>query len=439
MDVNYNFPIYEHLEESLRGKFGSGLQPLGKIADVICGPFGSAIKNTDYQDFGIPLLRITNISKDGYMKYDDIVYISEELGNSLLRTQVSSGDIVISQRGTLGQCAVVDDTFDKFNISANIIAIKNIKGLSSAFIRDYILSNIGQTLLERNMSGQVQKKVTTQDIANLLIPVNCNEAKLTAIMKDARAQYILKIRQADELLAEGKQYLLSVLNIVKPTYRARLCSAVSLKDIIQGVTFGVEYYHPERIAVINALRSNSNFELKRLSEMVKFCRNTVDSGSCSEKYLGLAGVESQSGELSGIKEDASGQAFSYQAGDVLYGRLRPYLNKVLLAECSGICSTEFHVMRVLNPNKLLPEYLAAIMLSDLVVAQTKHMMTGNTHPRVSNDDIKNLYIPIPNIEIQKSIVAELSIRKAEARKLRATAEQEWLTAKAEFEKELLGG
>lgn len=221
MDVNYNFPIYEHLEESLRGKFGSGLQPLGKIADVICGPFGSAIKNTDYQDFGIPLLRITNISKDGYMKYDDIVYISEELGNSLLRTQVSSGDIVISQRGTLGQCAVVDDTFDKFNISANIIAIKNIKGLSSAFIRDYILSNIGQTLLERNMSGQVQKKVTTQDIANLLIPVNCNEAKLTAIMKDARAQYILKIRQADELLAEGKQYLLSVLNIVKPTYRAR--------------------------------------------------------------------------------------------------------------------------------------------------------------------------------------------------------------------------
>ncbi len=59
------------------------------------------------------------------MDYSDIIYISEELGNSLSRTQVSAGDIVISQRGSLGQCAIVDDTFPKLNISANIIAIKN--------------------------------------------------------------------------------------------------------------------------------------------------------------------------------------------------------------------------------------------------------------------------------------------------------------------------
>ena len=79
---------------------------LGELADVICGPFGSAITNKDYQESGIPLIRITNISGDGYMDYSDIIYISEELGNSLSRTQVSAGDIVISQRGSLGQCAI---------------------------------------------------------------------------------------------------------------------------------------------------------------------------------------------------------------------------------------------------------------------------------------------------------------------------------------------
>lgn len=273
----------------------------------------------------------------------------------------------------------------------------------------------------------------------IVLPDRQVQEALSAKMDLAMKEREYMFRQADELLERGKKYLLSVLNIVKPAYKLSLCGAVKLKDIVRGSTLGVEYYHPERIAIINALRSNSYFKLERLSDVVKFCRNTVDSGSCSEKYLGLAGVESQSGELSGIKEKASGQAFSYQVGDVLYGRLRPYLNKVLLAECSGICSTEFHVMRVLDPDKLLPEYFAAVMLSDLVVAQTKHMMTGNTHPRISNDDIKNLYIPMPNIEIQKSIATELSIRKAEARKLRAAAEQKWLAAKAEFEKELLGG
>ena len=79
------------------------------------------------------------------MDYSDIIYISEEYSNSLSRTQVSAGDIVISRRGSLGQCAIVDDTFPKLNISANIIAIKNPKGISAEFIRNYILSAVGQT------------------------------------------------------------------------------------------------------------------------------------------------------------------------------------------------------------------------------------------------------------------------------------------------------
>lgn len=106
LDINYNLPQYTMLEEKLYQTFGENLKRISDIADVICGPFGSAIKNTDYQDSGIPLVRITNINKDGYMNYDDLIYISEKLGDSLSKTQVSNGDIVVSQRGSLGQCAI---------------------------------------------------------------------------------------------------------------------------------------------------------------------------------------------------------------------------------------------------------------------------------------------------------------------------------------------
>ena len=95
-------------------------------------------------------------------------------------------------------------------------------------------------------------------------------------------------------------------------------------------------------------------------------------------------------------------------------------------------------MRVIDENEIIPEYLAAIMRSSLILAQTKHMMTGNTHPRISNDDVKNLYIPIPEIDVQRKIVSELNKRRKEARKLKEEAEQEWAEAKAQFEKELLG-
>ena len=414
------------------------MKALGEIADVICGPFGSAIKNTDYQEAGIPLVRITNISKEGYMDYEDLIYISEELGNSLSRTQVSSGDIVISQRGSLGQCAIVDDAFEKMNISANIIAIKNIHESSATFIHDYLLSIVGQTLLERNVSGQVQQKITTQDIADILIPIGCDETYLSKTITTAYGFYRDKIKQSDDLLSGMSKYLFDALKMQNIDYEERLCYAIKLANIIEDRTFSAEYYHPERMAALHLLKTNTDFSAYKLSDVVTFHRDIVSSEN-SANYLGLAGVESQTGELSGVQEEAAGQAFAYQKDDILYGRLRPYLNKVLMAESAGICSTEFHVMRVIDTTTVLPEYVAAILRSDLILSQTRHMMTGNTHPRISNEDVQNLYIPVPDISVQMQIVDDLRNRRIKARNLKLEAKQEWQAAKEQFEKELLEG
>lgn len=436
--MNYYLPQYRLLFNKMEKRFGAELRKISEIADVVCGPFGSAIKNTDYQEMGIPLIRITNISKEGYMDYDDLIYVSEELGNSLARTQVSEGDIVISQRGSLGQCAVVDDIFKKMNISANIIAIKNICGVSSEFLHDYLLSVVGQTLLERSVSGQVQRKITTQDIADLPVPIKCNEKRLVKIVNDAYASRTHKHEKANKVLNGMNTYISSVLNIPSIVYKENHCCGVQLSNVIEDMTFSADYYHPERMAAIHTLRECRWLPVLKLSDLVDFCREIVNSSECSKQYLGLASVESQTGELSGVEEIAAGQAFSYRKNDILYGRLRPYLNKVLLAEQDGICSTEFHVMRVLDSTRILPEYLANIMRSDLILYQTRHMMTGNTHPRISNEDVKNLYIPVPELLIQKKMVDELHQQRIKARKLRQEADNEWQEAKVHFEKELLG-
>ena len=438
LDTNYNLPQYAALVEKLRSIFGTRLKTIGEIADVICGPFGSTIKNGDYQDSGIPLIRITNISKEGYMDYSDLVFISEKLGDSLKRMQVSAGDIVISQRGSLGQCAIVDNVFSKLNISANIIAIKNIRDTTATFVHDYLLSSYGQKMLERNTSGQVQQKITTQDISDVLIPVGCDEEKLSEILEVAHASIKKKNNQAIEYLERSNSIILASLGISIPACKEQVVGAVRLGNILEDKTFSTEYYHPERMAAIHALKTGKQLAAMKLEDIVAFHRDIVSSKDSTETYLGLAGVQSQTGELSGTIEEAAGQAFIYKAGDILFGRLRPYLNKVLLAETSGICSTEFHVMRIKPNVDVLPEYLASIIRSDLILSQTKHMMTGNTHPRISNDDVKNLLIPVPELSVQQRITSELDYRRREARKLKKEAEREWAEAKERFEKELLG-
>lgn len=87
---------------------------------------------------------------------------------------------------------------------------------------------------------------------------------------------------------------------------------------------------------------------------------------------------------------------------------------------------------------MLPEYLGAILRSRLVLAQTIHMMTGNTHPRLTNDHVKSLQIPVPSMDVQETIAAEVVRRREEARRLRSEAEAGWQEAKRWFEEQLLG-
>lgn len=76
--------------------------------------------------------------------------------------------------------------------------------------------------------------------------------------------------------------------------------------------------------------------------------------------------------------------------------------------------------------------------SRLVLAQTRHMMTGNTHPRLANEDVVNLVVPVPDRKNQEKIAAEVVRRREEARRLRDEARTIWDSAKRRFEEELLG-
>ena len=175
-----------------------------------------------------------------------------------------------------------------------------------------------------------------------------------------------------------------------------------------------EYFNWERIQIIEAICNNKAVEKYQLADIVDFIRQKEVAKGSKYRYIGMASVESHSGELSNVVETAEGDAFKFQAGDILYGKLRPYLNKVWLADFDGICSTEFHVLRIKN-GIVEPSMLQNILLSDVVLKQTVHMMTGNTHPRLSDDDVKKLLIPIPSNNTAYHQLADTKIQVANIR------------------------
>jgi hypothetical protein len=87
---------------------------------------------------------------------------------------------------------------------------------------------------------------------------------------------------------------------------------------------------------------------------------------------------------------------------------------------------------------VLPDYLAAVLRSRIVLAQTRHMMTGNTHPRLANEDVVSLVIPVPVRAVQEAVAREVATRREAARRLRGEASESWERAKGDFETALLG-
>lgn len=155
----------------------------------------------------------------------------------------------------------------------------------------------------------------------------------------------------------------------------------------------------------------SVFPSTPLREIVSERKETIDPQLYPTRmfsYLGLEHVEPHTGDLVDFAPKAGAEIKSrsklFAPGDVLYGRLRPYLNKVYLAAepvAEGICSGEFYV---LTPNADVdPGFLRTLLASELVLSRVGACQTGAALPRLPLSELLSINIPIPPIEEQQAI------------------------------------
>ena len=93
----------------------------------------------------------------------------------------------------------------------------------------------------------------------------------------------------------------------------------------------------------------------------------------------------------------------FRAGDVLYGKLRPYLNKVVVPDFDGICSTDILVFR--KQPWLDSRFLKYFLSTPPVVEFANHNSTGVQLPRIGFDTLGMLELPLPPLSEQRRIVA----------------------------------
>jgi type I restriction enzyme, S subunit len=148
----------------------------------------------------------------------------------------------------------------------------------------------------------------------------------------------------------------------------------------------------------------------------------------TENYVGLEHLE----KGGGIREVATAEGIKsrkviFNKGDVLYGKLRPYLNKHAVVNFDGIASTDILVYRSESPfsNKLLDYFLGL----PFVVKYANENSSGINLPRVSPKTMNKLQFPLPPLAEQKRMVEKIETQLAKIEEAKSLIEE----AKETFE------
>ena len=436
-DASERFDARHHaVKETLRSAF-----PIATLGDLVSvePAYGSSQRALPRTSESQPrYIRITDFGDDGIEPGHEFT----TLDAPERKHELELNDLLFARTGSVGKTYLHEDMSEPAVFAGYCIRFRfDAAKVLPEYVYWWTKTDAYARWVNAIQRPSVQANINKEEFKRCPIPLPslAEQRQFASVMANARAERKAKLAEADALLSGLDDFVLIALGIAPPQAENRRVFAVRLGESTSSRRLNADYYHPERLAALRALADAANegeLRVAPLDDLAEFARNQIKSPA--DNYLGLTHIASHTGELTGSEDVASGACWTFETGDVLYARLRPYLNKVYRAEMDGCCSTEFHVLRVKDADAVLPDYLAAALRSRLALAQTTHMMTGNTHPRLTDDDVRALPIPVPPMPTQRRIVAETQRRRAEARRLRGEAEAGWVAAKEGFEAAVLG-
>ena len=167
--------------------------------------------------------------------------------------------------------------------------------------------------------------------------------------------------------------------------------------------------------------------MAKLGEVCKVSPSTKNIERQGAWLLNLDMVEQETGRVIEYKyvgeDDLNGSIVQFDTENVLYSKLRPNLNKVVLPQKDGFSTSELLPLRP-DASVLNKDYLAAFLRSDSFVTWAVSKTAGAKMPRLGTKDLMNAEIPVPSIEQQKKIAEKfkkleqlISLRKQQLAKL----------------------
>jgi restriction endonuclease S subunit len=386
---------------------------------------------------GVPLLRISDL-KDIWINVDDLVFIPEELSNKYKRYIVTGGDIVVSQRGTIGLFSEITNDFKKYNISANLIAIKKSNEVNFRYLLIFLNSKYGISQLKRSISGQVQPKITTDNIKNIkvFIPSQSFQHKIEEMVKEAQE----KRRSADEKYKEAEEILSKELGFGDLYLSTQKTFETKFSETNERID--PEHYQPIFNEVEQVFNKQKTVNLGDINLEIKYGTSEdlfyVEKGIPFLRVTDInkfSTIEPMEGKFINNFNAERLKGYQVKTDDIIISRtgtlgLAVYIDEKL----DGAIYGSYFIKVKPRHKNLYNRFIAFFISSEIGRLQTNRWAGGGIQTNLTIDAIKSIRIPILSWPIQQRICSLIQ----DSLKLREETENLLNEAKQKVEKMVLG-
>ena len=248
-----------------------------------------------------------------------------------------------------------------------------------------------------------QQRVGAQDIKDCLIPVPPfdEQTRIVEKLEEAFAEIARAEKAYEEL-----QTLAGVLRgqILQEAIEGKLVPQLAEEGVVEQIGAA-----PEEVP----FEIPEKWKWYYLGSVIEYGKSNQVSGDeiTSQTWvLDLEDIEKNTGRILEKKRGvpSTSNKNKFESGYVLYSKLRPYLNKVVVADEAGVCTTEIVPINVNGASVPLDaKYLQTYLMSPFFVNYANQASYGVKMPRLGTKDARAALIPIPPLEEQKRIVQKV--------------------------------
>ncbi|WPZ26323.1 restriction endonuclease subunit S [Sulfitobacter pontiacus] len=380
---------------------------LEDLADRLTVGFVGSMSHL-FRKAGVPLLRGQDV-RPGDLDFTGTKFISEETHKRWNKSALSAGDVVIVRVGYPGTAAVVPNHIKTANAASLLVLTPGREKLSSEFICQVLNSEAGKKQIDSYLVGGAQQVVNTRVMAHFVFasPPLAEQRAIATALADADAL----IAALEGMIAKKRDL-----------------KQAAMQHLLTGKT---------RLPGFSG-----EWEVKRLGEVAAIRNHKINTfGADAAAFcVELEQVGQNTGQIDGHSDARSRRSVKYlfQKGDVLFGRLRPYLRKFWWANRDGVCSTEIWPLIPIG-DRLVSGFLFQTIQTDAFI-EAANSSYGTHMPRSDWKALTKFEFNLPTdpneqtaiAEVLSDMDADLAALEAQAAKARAVKQgvmQELLTGK----------